>query len=103
MPTHETTSARSSAAGTDHEATPRRGSKKDRASTASAEERTSSNAGPARSTWAGVGSASRPIAAAAARRSQLGYRIDSLAAIMFLMVTFIATLIHLFSIGYMAR
>jgi NADH-quinone oxidoreductase subunit L len=31
----------------------------------------------------------------------LGYYIDSLAAIMFMMVTFIATLIHLFSIGYM--
>ena len=33
---------------------------------------------------------------------QLGFRIDSLAALMFVMVTFIATLIHLFSIGYMA-
>jgi NADH-quinone oxidoreductase subunit L len=33
---------------------------------------------------------------------QLGYRIDSLTAVMFLMVTFIATLIHVFSIGYMA-
>jgi NADH-quinone oxidoreductase subunit L len=32
---------------------------------------------------------------------QLGYRIDTLAASMFLMVSFIATLIHLFSIGYM--
>jgi NADH-quinone oxidoreductase subunit L len=32
---------------------------------------------------------------------QLGYHIDSLSAIMFLMVTFIATLIHIFSIGYM--
>jgi NADH-quinone oxidoreductase subunit L len=31
----------------------------------------------------------------------LGYRIDHLAATMFLMVTFIATLIHIFSIGYM--
>jgi NADH-quinone oxidoreductase subunit L len=31
----------------------------------------------------------------------LGYYIDSLAAVMFLMVTFIATLIHLFSMGYM--
>ena len=31
----------------------------------------------------------------------LGYRIDHLSAIMFLMVTFIATLIHLFSMGYM--
>jgi NADH-quinone oxidoreductase subunit L len=33
---------------------------------------------------------------------QLGYSIDSLAAIMFVMVTLVATLIHLFSIGYMA-
>ncbi|HBI45115.1 MAG TPA: NADH-quinone oxidoreductase subunit L [Planctomycetales bacterium] len=33
---------------------------------------------------------------------QLGFRIDSLAAIMFVMVTFIATLIHIFSIGYMS-
>ncbi len=32
----------------------------------------------------------------------LGFRIDMLAAVMFTMVTFIATLIHLFSIGYMA-
>jgi NADH-quinone oxidoreductase subunit L len=32
---------------------------------------------------------------------RLGYRIDHLAAVMFVMVTFIATLIHLFSIGYM--
>jgi NADH-quinone oxidoreductase subunit L len=32
---------------------------------------------------------------------QLGYHIDSLSAIMFVMVTFIATLIHVFSIGYM--
>jgi NADH-quinone oxidoreductase subunit L len=31
----------------------------------------------------------------------LGFRIDHLAAVMFLMVTFIATLIHIFSIGYM--
>jgi NADH-quinone oxidoreductase subunit L len=31
----------------------------------------------------------------------LGYRIDHLSAVMFLMVTFIATLIHIFSIGYM--
>jgi NADH-quinone oxidoreductase subunit L len=34
---------------------------------------------------------------------RLGYRIDALAAIMFFMVTFIATLIHLFSIGYMGE
>jgi NADH-quinone oxidoreductase subunit L len=32
----------------------------------------------------------------------LGYRIDSLTIAMFLMVTFVATLIHLFSMGYMA-
>jgi NADH-quinone oxidoreductase subunit L len=32
---------------------------------------------------------------------QIGYRIDSLSALMFVMVSFIATLIHLFSIGYM--
>ena len=31
----------------------------------------------------------------------LGVRIDNLAAIMFLMVTFIATLIHIYSMGYM--
>jgi NADH-quinone oxidoreductase subunit L len=31
----------------------------------------------------------------------LGYRIDHLSSIMFLMVTFIATLIHVFSMGYM--
>jgi NADH-quinone oxidoreductase subunit L len=31
----------------------------------------------------------------------IGYSIDSLAALMFLMVTFVASLIHLFSIGYM--
>src|SRR5207244_1490456 len=34
---------------------------------------------------------------------QLGYRIDHLSAIMFVMVTFIASLIHLFSIGYMSE
>jgi NADH-quinone oxidoreductase subunit L len=33
---------------------------------------------------------------------QLGYHIDHLSVLMFLMVTFIATLIHLFSMGYMA-
>ncbi len=33
---------------------------------------------------------------------KVGYRIDNLSAIMFLMVTFIATLIHIFSMGYMA-
>jgi NADH-quinone oxidoreductase subunit L len=33
----------------------------------------------------------------------LGFRIDMLSALMFVMVTFIATLIHIFSIGYMAE
>jgi NADH-quinone oxidoreductase subunit L len=33
---------------------------------------------------------------------RIGFRIDMLSAIMFVMVTFIATLIHLYSIGYMA-
>jgi NADH-quinone oxidoreductase subunit L len=33
---------------------------------------------------------------------QIGFRIDGLNALMFLMVTFIASLIHLFSMGYMA-
>jgi NADH-quinone oxidoreductase subunit L len=36
------------------------------------------------------------------RALQLGYHIDHLSVLMFLMVTFIATLIHLFSIGYMS-
>jgi NADH-quinone oxidoreductase subunit L len=34
---------------------------------------------------------------------QLGFHIDSLSAVMFVMVTFIATLIHIFSIGYMSE
>ncbi|MCS6850457.1 MAG: NADH-quinone oxidoreductase subunit L [Gemmataceae bacterium] len=34
---------------------------------------------------------------------QLGYRIDNLTITMFLMVTFIASFIHLFSIGYMSE
>jgi len=33
---------------------------------------------------------------------QVGYRIDHLSAVMFAMVTFIATLIHIFSAGYMS-
>jgi NADH-quinone oxidoreductase subunit L len=33
----------------------------------------------------------------------LGYNIDNLTTIMFLMVTFVATLIHIFSIGYMGE
>src|SRR5205823_4350222 len=34
---------------------------------------------------------------------QLGFAIDSLACVMFVMVTFIASLIHLFSVGYMSE
>src|SRR5437763_3918875 len=34
---------------------------------------------------------------------QIGFKIDHLSAIMFVMVTLIATLIHLFSMGYMAE
>jgi NADH-quinone oxidoreductase subunit L len=34
---------------------------------------------------------------------RVGYRIDSLTVIMFLMVTLIATLIHVFSVGYMGE
>jgi NADH-quinone oxidoreductase subunit L len=34
---------------------------------------------------------------------RLGYYIDSLGAIMFLMVTFIASLIHIFALGYMSE
>lgn len=37
------------------------------------------------------------------RLIQLGYHIDHLSVVMFLMVTLIATLIHVFSIGYMAE
>jgi NADH-quinone oxidoreductase subunit L len=47
--------------------------------------------------WASLNMGSRP-----ATSLSIGYRIDSLATVMFLMVTFIATLIHIFSIGYMA-
>jgi NADH-quinone oxidoreductase subunit L len=42
-----------------------------------------------------------PDAVGSASALTLGYRIDSLTAAMFLMVTFVATLIHLFSMGYM--
>jgi NADH-quinone oxidoreductase subunit L len=34
---------------------------------------------------------------------EIGFAIDSLSALMFVMVTFIATLIHIFSMGYMAE
>ena len=57
--------------------------------------------------WVSIGSKTLAPAGDAPRASQpaltipLGVYIDSLAAIMFLMVTFIATLIHIYSIGYM--
>ncbi len=44
----------------------------------------------------------RPAPTAARDRCEVGYHIDHLAAVMFVMVTFIATLILLFSIGYMS-
>ncbi len=51
-----------------------------------------------RVTWAALSADdTRP-----AVRLQLGYYIDHLAAVMFAMVTFVATLIHIFSLGYMA-
>src|SRR5436309_1260320 len=37
-----------------------------------------------------------------ALKLELGYRIDHLAAVMFAMVTFVAFLIHVFALGYMA-
>ncbi len=57
--------------------------------------------------WVSLGSKALAPAGAAPRASQpelsipLGVYIDNLAVIMFLMVTFIATLIHIYSIGYM--
>ena len=51
-------------------------------------------------TWASVSPAA-PTTAGQGTTLRLGYYIDSLSAVMFLMVTFIATLIHLFSMGYM--
>ena len=42
------------------------------------------------------------LSISAGRSLQFGYHIDHLSVIMFLMVTFIATLIHIFSMGYMA-
>jgi NADH-quinone oxidoreductase subunit L len=54
-----------------------------------------------RLTWAsvGVGDNAKRLGTALT----LGYRIDTLAALMFVMVTFIASLIHVFSMGYMAE
>jgi proton-translocating NADH-quinone oxidoreductase chain L len=57
--------------------------------------------------WVSLGSETLAPVGNAPRASQpaltipLGVYIDSLAVIMFLMVTFIATLIHIYSIGYM--
>jgi NADH-quinone oxidoreductase subunit L len=55
-----------------------------------------------RLTWAFVGDRPEdPEQPAPASALQLGYHIDNLTAVMFVMVTFVATLIHVFSIGYM--
>ncbi|MCX7701740.1 MAG: NADH-quinone oxidoreductase subunit L [Gemmataceae bacterium] len=54
-----------------------------------------------RITFARVGSLRPEVDKRIGLELQLGYRIDHLAAVMFAMVTFIATLIHLFSAGYM--
>jgi NADH-quinone oxidoreductase subunit L len=60
----------------------------------------SSSAGEARWSesivWASLGFPNKP-----ATQLTLGYHIDSLTVVMFLMVTFVASLIHVFSIGYM--
>jgi NADH-quinone oxidoreductase subunit L len=52
--------------------------------------------------WASVGSDTNAFDPRPGTTLQLGFRIDSLSAVMFVMVTFIASLIHLFSIGYMS-
>jgi NADH-quinone oxidoreductase subunit L len=51
--------------------------------------------------WAGVGA--RDNAHQPGSLLSVGFRIDHLSAAMFLMVSFIATLIHLFSAGYMSE
>jgi NADH-quinone oxidoreductase subunit L len=55
--------------------------------------------------YAGAGGAEgdkpEPVDRAAVLR--LGYRIDHLGGLMFVMVTFVASLIHLFSVGYMSE
>ena len=67
------------------------------------QQRTSTMPGPARRAWPGLSYGLQPgTPAPPATVLTLGYRIDSLAAVMFMMVTFIATMIHIFSIGYMA-
>ncbi len=51
--------------------------------------------------WAAV----RPVQIADSESGtelSVGYRIDTLSAVMFVMVTFVASLIHLFSVGYMS-
>jgi NADH-quinone oxidoreductase subunit L len=51
-------------------------------------------------TWAEMGSDGEPSWAS---KLTVGYRIDHLSGLMFLMVTLVSTLIHLFSIGYMSE
>lgn len=53
-----------------------------------------------RTTWAWIGSNNNPQAKPSLAL-ELGYRIDHLTALMFAMVTFIATWIFVFSLGYM--
>ena len=48
-------------------------------------------------TWAEVGTSSSGPAVSL----ELGYRIDHLTALMFAMVTFVSTMIFIFSLGYM--
>ena len=68
-----------------------------------------------RTTFLSIGSYPRPVVSDAKVEKkatmdprgsitlELGYKIDNLATIMFLMVTFVSTLIHIFSIGYMSE
>lgn len=53
--------------------------------------------------WAHVSSALNSADKNRASFLKVGFYIDSLSALMFVMVTFIATLIHLFSMGYMGE
>src|SRR5206468_3360288 len=52
--------------------------------------------------WAAITGGLLP-AALPALALRVGFQVDALTVIMFLMVTFIATLIHIFSMGYMAE
>jgi NADH-quinone oxidoreductase subunit L len=52
-------------------------------------------------TWASVGAIANNEKKGGTALT-LGFRIDALSALMFMMVTFIGTLIHVFSMGYMA-